>query len=245
MNWLSSFSKRVVMAACMSGALAGSAGAWADTVTVAENTSVAISLQSDLVALFDHTSLDGHFVFDGPGVFSGEGGAIAPVTAVTLGSQAGSLTVNWGNSVTLSVFGTDAFSATNFSLSVADKLIYVDLSFAFPDSEPQTFSHIGLFSLENLTGTLDGVALDQLSAPTSGPGLLNLSASLVVNIEASNLVSVALGGGSLPTDGSVVFPIGELAIGVSAVPEPATWATMGLGLAGLMVLNARRRRAIS
>jgi hypothetical protein len=214
----------------------------AGTVAVADGTKVAMSFD-DVSPFF---AAEPYVVswFAGVGVHSGEFGMVAPVGQVSVNdSGPGAITIDWGTSIELHHTLVAELFATNFSLSVADKLIYADITITAPDGGPTvSFTHLDLFALTDLSGDLDGVALDQV-VPTNGPGLLNLNAKVSLNPSGISQINVAFG--AMPYNYAI--PIGHLVIGVGAqpIPEPGTWTMMGLGLAGLVAVRARRRRAIS
>lgn len=210
----------------------------ADTVALAPDTVTSFTMTPELAPFFD-TTQEQHLLFEGLGASSGAGWAQAPVGAVTVTSDPGSLVIRWGEDLWLH----DTFwvmGARNFSLNVADRLVYADVTFYDPSGQGVEFTQLGIFSLVGLTGTLDGVDLDQVSALTlGGPGQLSLSAAIYANNEALNEITMTMNGQPFPTDGSVSFYGGQLTVG--AVPEPGTWFMMGLGLAGLLMVKARRR----
>lgn len=218
-----------------------SAPAHADVLSIVDTTTQLV-LDPAAAEFFDR----GFFAFEGTGLWSNISGVLnAPVESVTVDGQGpGPIEVHWTQDLRLitSDVPTDAYNLRNFVLSVADQVVYVDATFSpYIDQPGQLFTRLPLFSLQNLSGDVDGVSLLQaVSSPTLAVQQVRLNASIYLNPEAAYLMLSAFTSDVPQPNEWPVMYAGELSI--QPVPEPATWALMGLGLIGVMAVASRRRR---
>ncbi|RZI85760.1 MAG: PEP-CTERM sorting domain-containing protein [Rubrivivax sp.] len=104
------------------------------------------------------------------------------------------------------------------------------------------FSDLPILLATNIKGNIDGgMPLDKaLAVPTFAPMKVNMTADMVLNFKALAPVAKQLG---LNFPQSAAFPgvIGTFTLAPTvAVPETSTYAMMGLGMAGLLVVRRRR-----
>lgn len=138
-------------------------------------------------------------------------------------------------------------TVANLSVNLNEKRVYADLTGNFSGvsgAQATTLSHFHLWNFASLTGPTNvQVGAGSYTNVISGlsitqDGFNNFAAALgLVELGLSTLQNVSDYGSITSTivaEGKLVMP--------PQVPEPGTWALMGLGLVGI-TLAARRRRA--
>ena len=159
-------------------------------------------------------------------VTGSEGGATVVCGGVTAGTVAGSGAGSFISSITLSVKGT-------FNDSATTPVYNGSVSFAFTEQSAQ-------FAVATISG----------NAPTVGSGDVGSTGTLTGSSGALSLASLAgfnvgvietlLTGGRFPTNSTVTVSYDyTVTTPGSGVPEPSTYAMIGLGLSALAF--ARRR----
>ena len=218
--------------------------AHADALSIVDTTTQVV-LDAPVADLFN----TGAIYFAGKDFWTEVSGVLnSPVQSITVDGQGpGPIEVHWAQDLMLLSEGipAEAINLRNFVLSAADQTIYVDATFAVAqDQQSVEFTRLPFFSLQNLAGDVDGGSLLQaVASPTFAPQQVRLSASVFINPEAAYALMSHFIPDVPPASEWPVMYVGTLAI--QPVPEPATWASMGLGLAGIMAVASRRRRAIS
>ena len=158
-------------------------------------------------------------------VTGSEGGATVVCGGVTAGTVAGSGAGSFISSLTLIVKGT-------FNDSAITPPYNGQTNFTFSEQSAQ-------FAIATLSG----------NAPTVGTGELGSTGNLSGTHSGLNLASLAgfnvgvvetlLAGGRFPTNSTVTVQYDFTVTTPSAIPEPSTYAMIGLGLSALAF--ARRR----
>lgn len=218
-----------------------SAPAHADALLIVDTTTQVV-LDAPVADLFDRGAL----AFAGKDFWKQVSGVLnAPVQAITVdGAGPGPIEVHWAQDLKLWAPSVpiETVNLRNFVLSVADQTIYVDATFAVAqDQQSVEFSRLPFFTLQNLSGNVDGGSLLQAQAsPTFAPQQVWLNASVFINPEAAYTMMSVFIPDVPPANEWPAMYMGTLAI--QPVPEPATWALMGLGLIGVMAVTSRRRR---
>ena len=183
--------------------------------------------------------------------------ATAPITAVTTNATGGVVTVATAGGATMTatplagVTLGGTLSVTNLSVDLTNKRIYASITgnftgvagntyAAYDNTEITTKNNFYLWNFASITGptTLTGAgtytnSITGLSITTDGYKHF-VSTLRLYDLGASTLLGVS-------DYGSIASNITVTAAATPAIPEPSTYALMGLGLAGIAV--AARRRA--
>lgn len=176
--------------------------------------------------------------------------AAAPVSDLTYTAGAGGLTVNQVGTIggALQTAEPDDFTTTGGSLAITNLRVDLDAKKVFATltggNGVGTLNNVYLWDITTITGptTFAAVAGTQTA--------VNELTGLKINAAAFNLFSQSLGLTQPGNDalatvtdfGKIVSTVSLTATATPAIPEPSTYAMMGLGLVG-MGLVARRRRA--
>ncbi|MGC4061940.1 MAG: PEP-CTERM sorting domain-containing protein [Aquabacterium sp.] len=158
-----------------------------------------------------------------------------PLSSLSLTTSPGSLleTFASGAGVALTASGVTV-NLTNFVFDNSNDTLYADLS-AYGGLVSKT--HLGLLSAGSITGTFGGQGLDAVSSSTSARTLNQLLSNFSLGAD-----TVSLLGANADKFAFVASSIKDIKIGTvtTAVPEPTTYALMGLGLVGIAF--ARRKQ---
>lgn len=159
-----------------------------------------------------------------------------PVTSIVAGSGNTSLsTINFATAgLTLGNGSTTQINLSNFSLDTASKTITASVNLNGGASQ-----RLALFQAGGLTGSF---AVPSLTAGQSTTVTGTLTGLTLTSAGATTVANLAGFGAFASLLTGINFGDFATTVTVSAVPEPSTYALMGLGL-GLAGLIARRRRA--
>ena len=175
----------------------------------------------------------------GNAVLSGNTLTLA-VSSVTNATNGGAATINFGDNdgfMLTTQFGTLTFK--DFSFDAASKTLIGDLQGGGFLLSGISFQDGGLLSAGAAEGNL---GFDPLTAVTNSSSARPLYLSASQFTMAAGLAAYLTEKGLTPSTVPVGQIVQNVKIGVSPVPEPSTYALMGLGLVG-MALVSRKRRA--
>lgn len=166
------------------------------------------------------------------------------ITGASVASFPGPATVQYDAtsgialSTTIAFVGTVKVNMTNFSYNAGDNMLYGDV-FVTALGSNVTYANQSILVAANEVGTIGSSSLNSVASSASARALnMNLSSftlSSDLQTKLGNAVSFVSWLPAAVKSINVTSP-------TPAVPEPSTYALMGLGLAGI-ALAARRKQA--
>jgi hypothetical protein len=162
-----------------------------------------------------------------------------PIASASLASTAtGPLTLTFatGAGVALTV-GTNTVKLTNFIFDNATDTLTADL-FALGGLVNKT--NLGLLTAGSVVGNLNGAgSLDSVTNSTTTRTVNMLAQNFVLADEFKTLL-----GSNAASFGYIASVVQSIKVGnVASVPEPTTYALMGLGLVGMAFVARRKQQA--
>lgn len=139
-------------------------------------------------------------------------------------------------------------TVTNLSVDLSAKRVYADITGNFTGvkgNAATTLTNFHLWNFATLTGPTNvqvgaGTYTNVISGLTiTADGLVKFSNALALLDTGRNTLSAVSDFGSIT---STIVASGTLVMPTPEVPEPGTWAMMGLGLVGLSLAARQRRR---
>ena len=167
------------------------------------------------------------------GVLSGD-----PLSAVTTSANPGPLTASFDATSGLSLTkGTTTVKLTNFSFDAATNSLFGNISVGFL----LNLTNQSLLTATTVAGDFGGSSLSSV-ATSSTARTLNLAASSFVLSDAFStlLSSNGITPSTVSFVASIVKNVNVGKVSTPTVPEPSTYALMGLGLVGIALAGRRK-----
>ncbi|MFN3617852.1 MAG: PEP-CTERM sorting domain-containing protein [Aquabacterium sp.] len=171
------------------------------------------------------------------------------VESVSLDASPGPLDINFNQAAGLRLAkGATVATLTDFTFDLATNTLFGDLNASFLGVSVLSLNDQSLLTASTVSSSFGGVV---------GTNITSSSTARTLGLQASGFAlsqgfrDYLLGTGQNPDDfGYIADLITNVKIGtvsvtptVPAIPEPSTYALMGLGLVGMALVSRRRRQA--